>query len=396
MTRVTTRSFAISLASIALIGPLAVHAFLPVIPAIKADLALPDGIAQLTFSIALFAMAFSTLAYGTLSDRYGRRPVLLSGLFLFAAGSLTCLFTVSVTWLLLGRILQAMGAGCGMTLVRAIARDAYGPDELVKVLAYLTMFYTIGPMAAPVIAGVLVDQFGWRSVFAFSFTGGALIAAAAFVFVPETRPRAVRGSSAGPGILKSYALLFSRLQFLAFVCQTGFSTAMFLVTAAAASFIMSDLLHRPAAEYGVWFLLFPVGFFAGNLVSGRLGGRALTETMVLSGSLLSFLAGAVMCALLAAGVITPMAIFIPGFFITFAQGLALPYAQAGAMAVEPGLAGTASGIGVFMQNFLGASSTQAFGLLSDGTVWPLIFTCSAASLIMLGFGIVPWWLRHMK
>jgi DHA1 family bicyclomycin/chloramphenicol resistance-like MFS transporter len=341
-------------------------------------------------------MAFSTLAYGSLSDRHGRRPVLLSGLSLFAAGSLACLFADTVTWLLIGRILQAIGAGCGMTLVRAIARDAYGPDELVKVLAYLTMFYTIGPMAAPVIAGILVDQFGWRSVFAFSLVGGASIAAAAFVFVHETSPPAVRKSSPGPGILKSYALLFSRLRFLAFVCQTGFSTAMFLVTAAAASFIMSDLLHRPAAEYGVWFLLFPFGFFAGNFVSGRLGGRALTEVMVLSGSVLAFIAGAIMCSLLAAGVITPMAIFIPGFFITFAQGLALPYAQAGAMAVEPGLAGTASGIGVFMQNFLGASSTQAFGLLSDGTVWPLIFTCTAASLIMLGFGTVPWWLRHMK
>src|SRR5438128_11813450 len=127
MNRMPTRSFAISLASIALIGPLAVHAFLPVIPAIKADLALPDAIAQLTFSIALFAMAFSTLAYGTLSDRYGRRSVLLSGLFLFAAGSVTCLFTISVTSLFLGRILQAFGACCGLTLVLAHARDSYWP-----------------------------------------------------------------------------------------------------------------------------------------------------------------------------------------------------------------------------------------------------------------------------
>ena len=149
MNRLPAKSFAVSLASIALIGPLAVHAFLPVIPAIKSDLALPDAVAQMTFSIALFAMAFSTLGYGSLSDRYGRRPVLLSGLILFAGGSVICLFAGSVAWLLLGRILQALGAGCGMTLVRAIARDAYGPDALVKVLAYLTMFYTIGPMAAP-------------------------------------------------------------------------------------------------------------------------------------------------------------------------------------------------------------------------------------------------------
>lgn len=396
MSRAPSRRFAVSLASIALIGPLAVHAFFPVIPAIKADLALSDAVAQLIFSIALFAMAFSTLVYGSLSDRYGRRPILLSGLTLFALGSLTCLFTESVAWLLVGRIFQAIGAGCGMTLVRAIARDVYGPDELVKVLAYLTMFYTLGPMAAPVLGGFLVDQFGWRSVFALSLAGGALIGAAAFFFVYETRFQAARMATAGPGILEGYKLLFSSARFIAFVCQTGFSTAMFLVTAAAASFIMTDMLHRSAAEYGIWFLLFPLGFLGGNLISSRLGRGASIEAMVLFGSVLSFISGAIMCGLLAAGVITPLAIFVPGFFITFAQGLALPFGQAGAMAVEPGLAGTASGIGVFMQNFLGASSTQVFGLLADGTVWPLIFTCSGAAIIMLCFGLVPWWVRYVK
>lgn len=385
--------FAVSLASIALIGPLAVHAFLPVIPAVKAGLGLPDATAQLTFSIALFAMACSTLVYGSLSDRFGRRPVLLSGLAIFVLGSLLCLFAESIVALLLGRILQALGAGCGMTLVRAIARDAYGPDALVKVLAYLTMFYTVGPMAAPVAAGLLVDRFGWRSVFAMGLVGGVAIGAAAFLAIYETRPREAR-RGAGGGFLRGYAILFARLRFVAFVCQTGFSTAMFLATAAAASFIMKDMLHRPASEYGLWFLLFPIGFFGGNLISSRIGKRVSTENMVLIGSVLSFLAGAVMCALLAIGVVTPATLFVCGFFITFAQGIALPYGQAGAMAVEPALAGTASGVGVFMQNFLGASATQIFGLLADGTVWPLIYTCGAAAFLMLLFGFIPWWLRR--
>ena len=96
-------------------------------------------------------MAFSTLFYGSLSDRYGRRPVLLSGLCLFLVGSVISALADGVSTLALGRFVQAVGAGCGMTLVRTIARDAYGPEGLVKALAYLTMFYTLGPMVSPIM-----------------------------------------------------------------------------------------------------------------------------------------------------------------------------------------------------------------------------------------------------
>src|SRR5450755_3525497 len=117
------RAFTISLGLIALITPLAVHLFFPVIPAVKVALGLSDARAQLTFSIALFGMAFATLFYGSLSDRYGRRPVLLSGLALFLIGSALSAAADSIVPLVLGRFLQAIGAGCGITLGRAIAQD---------------------------------------------------------------------------------------------------------------------------------------------------------------------------------------------------------------------------------------------------------------------------------
>jgi len=123
--RMPGRSFTISLGLIALITPLAVHLFFPVIPAVKVALGLSDARAQLTFSVALFGMAFATLFYGSLSDRYGRRPVLLSGLALFLFGSVVSLMAGTANALVLGRLIQAIGAGCALTLVRAIARDAY-------------------------------------------------------------------------------------------------------------------------------------------------------------------------------------------------------------------------------------------------------------------------------
>jgi len=396
MSQAPTRLFALSLASIALIGPLAVHAFMPVIPAVKAGLHISDSLAQLTFSIALFGMAAATLVYGSLSDHFGRRPVLLSGLAFFLVGSLASLFADSITTLVIGRLLQAIGAGCGMTLVRAIARDAYGPDKLVKVLAYLTMFYTLGPMIAPIVSGVLVDHFGWRGIFAFALVCGALIMAGAWFTIYETRPPASGSGLPRPGLLRGYGNLFAHLRFTAYVCQTGFSTGAFMVTATAASFIMTEMLHRPATEYGLWFFAFPAGYFTGNFLSSRVGGRARTETMVLIGSILSLASATALCLLLGAGVVTPLSVFIPGFFLTFSQGVSLPYGQAGAMAIEPRLAGTASGIGVCLQNLFGATTTQVYGFLADGTVWPLIITCGASSVLMMIFGVIPWLMRDRE
>ncbi len=385
--------FALSLASIALIGPLAVHIYLPLIPAVKAALGLSDSLAQLMFSIALFGMSFATLVWGVLSDRYGRRPVLLTGLCLFLVGSLLCAAASSVETLAAGRLVQAIGAGSGAALVRSIARDAYGPDRLVKVIAYLTMFYTLGPMIAPIAGGLLIDTLGWRSVFGFSVVIGSIITLGAWFSIWETKPK-TQAFGVSPGLLRDFVALFGNLRFTCFVFQTAFNTGAFLVAASASSFLMKETLHRPAAEFGFWFFLFPLGFFSGNFVSSRVGARASNEAMVLIGASLGLLAVAVQSGLLIAGFLTPLSIFLPGFFITFAQGISLPYGQAGAMATIPRIAGTASGIGVFVQNLIGALFAQLYGVLSDGTIWPIVFATGLSSMLGLACAFPPALARH--
>jgi DHA1 family bicyclomycin/chloramphenicol resistance-like MFS transporter len=382
------RSFILALASIALVGPLAIHLFLPAIPAVKSSLGVSEALAQLTFSISLFAMAFSTLIYGSLADAYGRRPVLLSGLVLFLIGSLISVAANTIEVLLVGRLVQAAGAGCGLTLVRTIARDAFGAERLVQAIAYFTMFYTLGPMIAPLIGGILVDTFGWRSIFVFALVAGGVIATGAFLAINETRP-ITRTDEPNPKLLLSYGMLFRDLRFTAFVLQTGFSTAAFMTLASASSPLMQELLNRPAAEYGLYFLLAPAGFFLGNFVSGRVGRRISNETMVLTGSVLSFCTVAAQSTLLIYDMTYPLTLFIPGFFITFAQGIALPYAQSGAMGTIPRLAGTAAGIGVFLQHFLGAAAAQLYGVLADGTPRPMIYIMVISSLLSLVVGTVP-------
>jgi len=388
------RTFVFALALTALVTPLAVHLFFPVIPAVKVALGLTDAHAQLTFSIALFGMAFATLFYGALSDRYGRRPVLLSGLTLFLFGSAVSAFAETANALVLGRFVQAIGAGCAMTLVRAIARDAFRAEQLIKAIAYLTMFGTLGPMVSPVIGGLLIDTLGWRSVFGFSLIAGSVITLIAYLVMRETHPVANR-SKTQESIVQSYVALFSRLRFNAFVFQTGFNTGAFMVMAVAAASLMTELLHRPATEFGLYFLLFPLGFFTGNFISTRLGGRVSTETMVLAGSLMAMVAVVAQVVVLSSGWVMPLAFFLPGTFITMAQGISMPFGQAAAMAEIPRFAGTAAGIGVFMQNFCAAVSTQVYGLLADGTPRPMMVMAVLCSVLTLVFGAIPYLLKRV-
>lgn len=373
--------FAMALGAITLIGPLSIHLFLPAMPAVKAHFAASDAVVQATFSVTLIAMAVVTPAYGSLSDKYGRRPVLLIGLGLFLIGSLVSALAGSVRILILGRLIQAMGAGCGITLARAIARDAYGPAALVKAIAYLTMAYTIGPMIAPPMGGLLIDQFGWRSEFFFALMTGVAITVGAFVAVGETRAASERRATTG--LLYHYAALLRDRRFLAFVLQSGFMSFQFFAIAAASPFLMKDLLGRTATEYGLYFLCFPLGFCTGNLISSRLSGKVSIETMVIVGSALCAIAVAVQDTLILSGHLSPLTIFVPGGCMSFSQGLSLPNAQAGAIRVKPELAGTAAGLGVFIQMLLSAISAQIYGIFANGTPLPMIAISSLGTVLGL-------------
>ncbi|MBX9776008.1 MAG: MFS transporter [Xanthobacteraceae bacterium] len=378
--------FAPVLASISLIGPMVIHLYFPVIPVAKVALRLTDAEAQLTFSVAMFCMAFATLAYGALSDRYGRRPLLLSGLSIFLFGSVIAYSAETVTTMVIGRALQAIGAACGVTLVRAIASDVYGPGRLVKAIAYLTMFYTLGPMISPLVGGLLIDTLGWRSVFLFALLVGGLILVGAYLAIPETR---AADKPPATNLLRGYGELLGQLRFAAFVLQPGFQTGTFLTIATASSGFMKELLNRPSFEFGLYFLLFPIGFLCGNFISTRLSGRVVNETMVLAGGVLSAITVAVQSAFLLSGHISPWVLFVPGFFVTMAQGISLPFGQAAAMTTNPRLVGMAAGLGVFMQNLGGAIFSQLYGLLANGTVRPLVMTTAITAVLSLISGAIP-------
>lgn len=373
--------FVVALGAITLIGPLAIHLFLPAMPDVKTSFNTSDALVQAAFSVTLITMAVVTPLYGSLSDRYGRRPVLLTGLALFLIGSFLSAVAPSMAVLIAARLIQAAGAACGLTLARAIARDAYGPAALVKAIAYLTMAYTLGPMLAPAFGGVLIDHFGWRSAFWFALTAGAAISVAAYFVLHETRGPSPRGG--GSGMLQNYGALMRDTRFLAFILQSGFMSFLFFAVASASPFLMKDLLHRTATEYGLYFMCFPIGYCSGNLISSRLSGRVPVERMVMAGATICFVVVGVQAGLVLNDYLTPFVIFAPGGMMSFAQGLALPNAQAGAMRIRPELAGTAAGLGLFIQMLLSAISAELYGIIANGTPIPMIMLSSAGAVMAL-------------
>ncbi len=376
--------FFVALVAMTFIGPLSLHLFIPAMPAVKEDFGVSTGVAQLTMSLAMLSMAFFTVAYGGLSDRFGRKRVLLGGLVLFTCGAASCMAAANMPMLLAGRILQGAGAGCGVVLARAIARDVYGQERVAQVIAYLTAAYVLGPMFAPPIGGQLTTLFSWRALFVLASVFGLLVIFAVTFAVPETR---ARSTAMARGVCAGYKSLLRRRRFVGFMLQPGLLSAAFYVQATAASFLAAEHLGVDAANIGWWFFAFPIGFMAGSFISGRIGASRSIEFMTSLGGLIGVANGALLFAWLYFGGISMAALYIPGMFVSLAQGLSMPYAQAGAMAVDTELAGSASGAVVFSQFFWPAALQQLTGMLADGTWVPMaaVHFAAVAGALLAGW-----------
>jgi len=387
--------FMIAMVAVTLTGPLSVHVFIPALPIIRRAFEIDAPTAQLMLSIALFTMAASTLLYGSLSDRYGRRPVLVAGILLFLVGTGLCAVADSVTALVVGRFVQAAGAGCGLVLARASVRDVYGDDKLVKMTAYLTMAYVLGPMLAPAIGGVLIDEFGWRAIFYMALAGAVAILLLTVTAIHETAP----GRSGGGGFARmgrDYARLACMPRFLGDTFFNGFVSASFFAYITAASYIMTEVLERPAAEYGLWFLTLPAAYLLGNFVAGRFGGRARIDFMVLLGGGIALASALVFVFAAAIMPLTPLSLFLPCFIASIGQGIAMPNAQSGAIMVDPELTGTASGTVMFAHLCIGATGAQVMGFLADGTMLPMALMYVACNVLAMGAALVPALIRETQ
>jgi MFS transporter, DHA1 family, multidrug resistance protein len=371
------------------LNPLAVNMFVPAMPDIMRGLDTDQAMVQLILSVYLFSTAVAQLVLGPLSDRYGRRPVLLGGLTVFIIGSIVCTTAPSLGVLIAGRILQGTGGCVGIVLGRAIVRDRYERDRAAAMIGYVTMGFAIAPMLGPVIGGVLNDSVGWRSIFALLTGLGVAIATVAYLFMPETRipagPDADRPTFAG-----SLATLSRLPAFWAYALTCAFGTSVFFSFLGGTPFVAIDMLGMTGTEYGLYFILVPGGFMLGNYLTGRFTQRVGIFALIVAGSVISFLAVVGMFLAFLAGWYHPLALFVPMYAIGFANGLTLANSLAGAVSVRPDLAGAASGFAGAMQIGFGGIATVVIGALLSAThsVFPL--TLCMMVLALCGVAAAIW------
>jgi DHA1 family bicyclomycin/chloramphenicol resistance-like MFS transporter len=385
--------FLVILVCVTAIAPFSMQMFLPALPFIQVDFGVTQDLAILTLTLSLFAIAFGNFVYGPLSDRFGRKPVLLAGLMIFLAGSLLAALAQDISILIAGRLLQGAGGAAGMVVARAIVRDVYGASQAARAISYLTMAMVFAPMFAPTVGGLLTDAIHWRAVFAFVAVLIMPVLLITWFRLEETSP--LTGTAAKGMLLAGIRRLSRSARFWGFTISSSLSIAIFFVYVAATPFLAINVLGHSAAEYGMTYLVvagcYITGTFLGTRLHPWLGERGL----------IAF--GSIGVALVTGGAIvvyltTPLSIVTlvaPAALFSLFQGSTIPVGQAGAINVDPRYAGAASGLVGFFQMGCAAVMAQLVADMADGTVWPMAITSVIlAVLAILALPLI--WLKPGK
>ncbi|HEY7204720.1 MAG TPA: multidrug effflux MFS transporter [Methylomirabilota bacterium] len=375
------------------LGALSIDMFLPSLPAIATVFAAPPATVQLTVTLFLMAFAASQLVYGPVSDRYGRRGVLIAGLALYAAAGLACALASSIGVLIGARVLQALGGGAGPVVARAVIRDLHGPERAARVFSYMAMVQSLNPMLAPVLGGYVHETFGWRAVFLVHAGAGTLFVALMAAGVHETNVR--RDPTAlQPGAMgRNVAILLSDRAYLSYVLVNALMFGGQFAFISGSSFVLIGVLGVSPSVFGICFGTVALGIMTGTFLSGRFGGRLGLDQTIFCGVSLGAAAGVVLALLAWSGILSVAAIVAPMYVFAVGLGLTLPNGTAGAIGPFPRMAGLAAAVASFLQMTGSALYSVAVGHFDDGTARPMT---TAIALAGVGALACFWRLRRRR
>jgi len=376
---------AVVVALLVALGPLATDLYLPSLPAIGAHFGRGSAEVQLTLSVFLAGFAISQLLYGPLSDRFGRKPVILAGLGIFLLASVFCALAWSLEVLLIGRFLQALGGCAGPVLGRAVVRDAWGADRAAKVLAYTATAMALAPALGPVIGGFLQEAFGWRAAFWSLVLFAAALTAVILFRLPETNRLKNPDAIAPLAIARNFAVLLGHQSYLGFALTVSLSYSGIFAFISGSAFVLIDTLGLSPQAYGFCFGAAVMGYMVGTFSSGRFGQRLGLAALLATGLSLQLLGTGLGFLLAVAGEISVTAIVLPPAIFFMGCGFMLPNAIAGTLRHYPHMAGSASSLMGFLQMTVAAVLGSLVGHLHDGTAIPMMAAMLFCALANLAF-----------
>ena len=334
---------------------------------------------QLSVALYLGMNAVLQLVIGPLSDRYGRRPVVLGSLMLFVAASIGCALSQDIYVFLMFRMIQAVVI-TGLVLSRAIVRDMVPQDRAASMIGYVTMGMAVVPMIGPAIGGVLDEAFGWQSAFWLLAILGVVIVALVWRDLGETAPMT---NTSFAKQFRDSPELFQSQRFWGYCLAATFASGAFFAYLGGAPYVGSDVFGLSQATVGVLFGAPAIGYMLGNGISGRYSERFGIDAMIFWGTIISVVGLSMALAVHYVGVRTPLSFF--GFMtaLGLGNGLVIPNTMAGMLSVRPHLAGTASGVGGALMLSGGAALSAFAGwILTQGTTAaPLLWTMIATSVL---------------
>ena len=377
-------SFALAtlLTTLVALGPLSTDLYLPALPTLARVFATDAAGVQLTLSVFLAGFACGQIFYGPLSDRFGRRPLMLAGLGLYCVGSIGCVLATSIEMLVLARFVQALGACAGPVIGRAVVRDLWGASESARIIAYMGGAMAIAPLVGPTLGGFLTVLFGWQSNFVLLLLIGTLQLVAVACMLSESNVHRDPEASNPRQMVTNFARLLADRHYLGCLLSFSFSYSALFAFISASSFVLADRHGLTPQVYGLCFGVVVAGYLLGSLASGRLVRRLGSDYLLLRGAWLGAIAGVSMAALEFSGVRSIAAILGPMFFCTVATGLVMPNAIARALAPYPTMAGSASALMGFVQMTIAALVGIAVGhaLAGGGAVLALaVAVCTVAA-----------------
>ncbi len=346
-------------------GTLGMHLVIPALPDTARALNVSAGTIQLTITLYLIGLASGQLAYGPISDRFGRRPVLIAGLALFTLAGLATTAAPNAAMLIVARILQSIGACAGLVLGRAIVRDSAAPDRAAAQLAMLTLVMSTAPAIAPVLGGYATAWFGWRAAFGLLALVGGITWMLAIWLLPETNRAQIGVRSS---MLLNSIRLFRSPAFCGYIVGGACTTTSFYAFMAASPFILVDLLHQPTERVGVYYLLLMAGVAAGSFSANRMAGRVRVQLALRVANGIAIVGAASFLGAYLAGILSVPTVIAPIVLFMVGAGMASPFALSGAVSVNPHAIGAASGLYGFTQMAYGALCTLIVETWHPGSV----------------------------
>jgi DHA1 family bicyclomycin/chloramphenicol resistance-like MFS transporter len=361
------------------IGALAMNIFLPSLPAMAETFDVTYAAATLSVTLFLAMNAVFQLFVGPLSDRFGRRPIVLASLIIFCFSSFGCILATSFEIFLVCRLLQSVVVA-GLVLSRAAIRDVHSQDQAPSVIGYVTMGMAILPLIGPAVGGGLEVQFGWIASFWVLFGIGIFVFVLAYLDMGETNKHRTTSMVAQ---FQAYPELLSSRRFWGYCLTATFSAGAYFAYLGGAAYVGREIFSLSPAVLGFYLGAPAIGYIIGNGLSGKLSVAVGVNKMILTGTLITALGMLLCISLFLFTIPIPLSFFGCVSFMGIGNGMVLPNSTSGMMSVRPHLAGSASGIGGTINTAGGASiATATSAILIPGTgTLPLLFIMLASTIL---------------